>query len=238
MRNPFAGNITNSIIALVFLSQSAIGQLIFEEDTKVQNQMTISLPNPRFTGDYSLEKSLKDRKSVRDYTKAPLSLAEVSQLLWAGQGITRSKGYRTAPSAGALYPLELYLVAGNVSDLRPGVYHYRPRHHTLEHIIQGDKRSDLSSAALEQECIYDAAAVIVIAADYKPTTWKYGERGKRYVHMEVGHAAQNISLQATAQGLGIVVVGAFRDKEVKQMLELDASLSPLILMSVGRLSDP
>jgi SagB-type dehydrogenase family enzyme len=154
-------------------------------------------------------------------------------MVWAAQGTTRPEGYRTAPSAGALYPLDLYLLAGAVTGLSPGVYLYHPRQHELESIAPGDRRRELSDAALTQGWISKAAAVIVLAAVFRRTTMKYGERGHRYVHMEAGHAGQNVYLQATLLGLGTTTVGAFHDERVKTVLELPEEAQPLCLLPIG-----
>ena len=163
-----------------------------------------------------------------------MSLAEVGQLLWAAQGITDLRGFRTAPSAGALYPLELYIVAGNVSGLAPGVYRYQVRKHRLIQHITGDKRKELARAALSQNWLAEAPVVFVFCAEYKRTSIKYGKRAKRYVHMEVGHAAQNLFLQAEDLDLGTVVVGAFYDDDVSDLLQLPSQYEPLTLMPVGK----
>ena len=158
----------------------------------------------------------------------------VAACLWAAQGITSPTGGRTAPSAGALYPLEVYLVAGEVSDLPAGIYHYIPRQHALYLVIAGDQRQIIYEAALNQSAVKDAPAVIVITAIYERTTGKYGERGKQYVHMETGTAAQNIYLQAVSLNLGTVFIGAFHDDEVKGVLQLSEDEIPLAIMPVGR----
>jgi SagB-type dehydrogenase family enzyme len=194
---------------------------------------TIVLPEPRDSGEISVEEALLERRSIRNYKDEALTLAEVSQLLWAAQGITHPGGYRTAPSAGALYPLEFYVVAGNVDGLRPGIYKYRPQGHELEKVAEGDVRAELCAAALDQECVEDGAAVLVFAAVYERTTRKYSERGVRYVHMEVGHAAQNVYLQTVSLGLGTVVVGAFDDDEVERLLQMEDDEQALCIMPVG-----
>jgi SagB-type dehydrogenase family enzyme len=186
-------------------------------------------------GEQSLESSLNRRRSIREYSDAPLSLEEVSQLLWAAQGVTEPDGRRTAPSAGALYPLEVYLVVGNVTSINAGVYHYQPRGHTIALHSEGEVRKGLARAALRQECVRDGAAVLVFTAVYARTKGKYGERGTRYVHMEVGHAAQNVCLQATALGLGAVPVGAFDDDAVRKTLKLPSVEKVLYLVPVGKL---
>ncbi len=194
----------------------------------------IRLPAPRLDSKCSIESALSQRRSIREYGDEPLSLEEVSQLLWSGQGISDPKGLRMVPSAGGLYPLELYLLAGNVDNLFSGTYKYRPKGHILVRMDHGDKRAELSAVALEQECVRDAAVVIVIAAIYMRTTVKYFERGIRYVDMEVGHVGQNISLQAVSLGLGSVVVGAFDDHKVKRLLKFPENEQPLYLIPVGK----
>ncbi len=194
----------------------------------------IKLPEPAYKSNTSVEEALLKRRSVRDYKDKPLTLAEVSQLLWAAQGITGSFGFRTAPSAGALYPLEVYIFAGNVKDLPGGIYKYRPHKHELEMVVKGDKRNELCNAALSQSSVRDAPAVIVFSAVYERTTVKYGERGVRYVFIEVGHAAQNVFLQAVSINLGAVVIGAFYDNEVKKIMKMPEREQPLYIMPVGR----
>ncbi len=193
----------------------------------------ITLPKAALEGQVSVEAALQSRLSMRNYGPEPLSLAELSQLLWAAQGITRSGGRRTAPSAGALYPLEIYVVAAEVGGLEPGVYHYHPHAHGLEAVRDGDQRQQLAAAALGQGSIARAPVNLVLTAVYERTAAKYGRRARRYVHMEIGHAGQNIYLQATALGLGTVMVGAFDDAGVQRLLGLDEE--PLAIMPVGRL---
>jgi SagB-type dehydrogenase family enzyme len=199
-----------------------------------QSTEAVALPKPAEAGEMSLEQSLSRRRSVREYGDAAIELSEISQLLWAAQGITDPQGYRTAPSAGALYPLELYVVAGRVQGLAAGVYHYEPENHHLVKTAGNDQRKRLARAALSQSWVGEAAAVVVFAAVYERTTRKYGERGIRYVHMETGHAAENLFLQAAALHLATVVVGAFDDDEVARVLHLPAPVRPLMLMPVGR----
>jgi SagB-type dehydrogenase family enzyme len=193
----------------------------------------IPLPAAASGGEMPVEEALEQRRSIREFSRDGLELEDVSQLLWAAQGVTGRRGYRAAPSAGALYPLEIYVVAGDVAGLSPGVYRYRPDKHDLVLVADGDRRKPLASAALDQGWVRRAPAVLVIAAVYERTMAKYGERGRRYVHMEVGHAAQNVYLQATARGLGTVMVGAFDDDEVREVLGLPADHEPLGIMPVG-----
>jgi len=188
----------------------------------------IALPEPQLKGALTLEEALMRRRSVRDFSETPLTLAELGQLLWAAQGVTHPAGLRTAPSAGALYPLEVYAVT------REAAYHYEPQGHRMMVHVQGDVRPALHAAALYQDSVLQAPTVIVIAAVYARTSQKYGqERSPRYVHLEAGHAAQNILLQAVALGLGAVPIGAFEDEKVHQVLRLPADQPPLYLIPVG-----
>ena len=187
----------------------------------------IQLPKPVHTGKMSLEETLLRRESVRDFTSQPLTLQETSQLLWAAQGMTRKWGGRTAPSAGALYPLEAYLVTAE------GFFHYLPDRHQLIRISDRNLLKDLCLAALGQACTREAPAVIVLTAVYERTSGKYGQRAERYIAMEAGHTAQNILLQATALGLGTIPVGAFHDDRVQKTLGLPVDHRPLYLIPVG-----
>lgn len=191
----------------------------------------IKLPKPKEKGLISVEETLNKRRSVRDYKKGHLSLEQVSQLLWAASG--KNLYRRTAPSAGATYPLETYLVVGEVERLEPGIYHYSSSSHSLEKIKDQDIRNKLSQDALGQRMIEKAPINIIIAADYGRTTGHYGQRGIRYVHMEVGHVGQNISLQANALSLGTVMIGAFEDKQVKEVLGIKEE--PLYIIPVGKI---
>jgi len=194
----------------------------------------IPLPAPQTTGPLSVEETLVQRRSVREYQPESLTLAEVGQLLWAAQGIIQPGDHRTAPSAGATYPLEILLAAGNVHDLSPGLYRYYPLEHALVPMLEGDLRGKLAAAALDQLFMKDGAAALVINAIYERTSGKYGQRGLRYVHMEVGYASENIHLQAAALGLGTVAVGAFHDDRVQELLNLSANEHPLLIMPVGK----
>lgn len=192
------------------------------------------LPQPRLKGTMSLEEALAKRRSVRSFREGPLKLSELSQLLWAMQGITDPRGLRTAPSAGATYPLEIYVVVGEVHGLNAGVYHYVPERHRLELVAEGDKRQALFEAGLRQAPLKEAPVVVVITAEYNRTVRRYGERGIRYVHMEAGHVAQNLCLQAVTLGLGTVPIGAFEDERVSAVLRLEETRKPLYLIPVGR----
>jgi len=202
--------------------------------TSFSAEKIIALPGPRLKSDVSLEDSLFKRRSIREYSPAPLKLEEVSQLLWSAQGLTSENGGRTAPSAGALYPLEIYLVSGNVDHLASGIYKYSPRGHSVIVLSENDIREGLCRAALNQSPVKNGAVCIVISAVYERTAQKYGDRGIRYAQMEVGHAAQNICLQATALGLGAVTIGAFDDNGVKNLLRMADNETPLYIIPVGR----
>lgn len=193
----------------------------------------IQLPRPRLKSGVSFEKVLGERRSVREYSSEALTIENISQLLWSAQGVTRPEGWRTAPSAGATFPLELYLVAGNVTGLAQGLYRYRADQHKLIQLGNRDLRADLAAAALGQEWMKESAIIIVIAAVYDRATRKYGQRGIRYAHMEVGHAAQNVYLQAASLNLVTTLVGAFDDKRVKEVLKLPSDEQPLGLMPIG-----
>ncbi len=202
----------------------------------------IKLPAPRYESGFSIEEALKNRRSVRRYSDEALSLEEVSQILWASYGITERMphpdflrgGLRTSPSAGALYPLEIYLAAGNVKKLSQGVYKFDSRNHTLKKIKDEDIRIELANAS--QTMMEQAPAVIIYSAVYQRTTRKYGERGRnRYVPMEAGHSAQNAALQAGALGIGVCTVGAFNDNLVKSIVGMDENEEPLYLLPMGKL---
>jgi SagB-type dehydrogenase family enzyme len=194
----------------------------------------VRLPEPKHDSKVSVERALAERRSIRGFPDEALTPADVSQLLWAAQGLTDPAGHRTAPSAGALYPLEVYLVSGHVASLPAGIYRYHPQGHELVKLLDGDRRSDLCSAALSQTAIKQAPVSIVITAVYERTTRKYRDRGIRYVHMEAGHAAQNICLQAVSLDLGTVVIGAFNDDDLKKLMPLGPSEEPLYLIPVGK----
>ena len=195
----------------------------------------ITLPAPVLTGKLSVEAALKARKSSRSFGTGGLRLAEVSQLLWAAQGITRQNGMRTAPSAGALYPMEVCLVVGEVDGLEPGVYRYRPQDHSLLTLSMGDKREPLAALALGQSWIAKGAVSLILTGVIERTARKYGDRALRYVLIEAGHVGQNIYLQAAALELGTAMVGAFDDNALQTLLQLNEGEIPVVIMPVGRL---
>ncbi len=188
----------------------------------------ITLPPPEQSGRVSVEEALARRRSVREFSGKPVTEQQLGQLCWAAQGITQSDGRRTAPSAGALYPLELYVVTSS------GFFHYQPKKHQLQVRNHRDLRPQLHLAALGQDSVREAAAVFVITGKYARTASKYGDaRSPRYVHLEAGHAAENLLLQAVALHLGAVPVGAFDDPQLKRVLSLLEGEEPLYLVAVG-----
>lgn len=233
---------------LSFIKQAVKGIIIFLMafgcNRAVQNlnhsktnhpQTEIKLPDPVYKGNISVEEALLERRSVRGYKNESLDLKEIAQLLWAAQGITSPlSGGRTAPSAGALYPLQLYLVSSKINELTQGVFHYDPTGHKLILHEEADILNGLTAASSGQGAINRSAAIIVIAANYNRTIKKYSTRGIRFVQMEAGHAAQNICLQATALNIGTVTIGAFKDSLVKQLLKLPQDEEPLYLMPIGK----
>jgi SagB-type dehydrogenase family enzyme len=196
---------------------------------------TVMLPSPEDDSGMTLVEALETRRSVRDYTDAPVTLEQLARLLQSAQGITCQRGYRSAPSAGATYPMTLYVVSENVAGLQPAIYIFDPFEMSLDPLREGEYLQELAGAALGQRCIDRAALAIVMVADYSVTTDIYGDRGVMYVHMEAGHISQNIYLQAAALELGTVAVGAFLDDEVSAVLGLDEGSTPLYIMPVGGL---
>jgi SagB-type dehydrogenase family enzyme len=204
--------------------------------SKNQQGGFFQLPKPAFDGAVSVERSIKERRTIRAFRPDSLSMAQLSQLLWAAQGVTDGRrGFRTAPSGGALYPLDVYAVVGGggVEGLGPGLYLYRPASHSLKFISKGDRRSEVARAALSQMWIARAPVIFVITAEYERITRKYGDRGVQYAHIEVGHVGQNIFLQAGALGLAAGIVGAFRDASVVEAIKAPKEHEPLIIIPVG-----
>ncbi|MEM3627328.1 MAG: SagB/ThcOx family dehydrogenase [Candidatus Bathyarchaeia archaeon] len=230
------------IVAIIAIAISAVAFTVYLTLTKQgefkpnEAYAFVELPDPEIKGIMSIEETIWRRRSIRSFTEESLSMSDISQLLWAAQGITDpEKRFRAAPSAGATYPLEIYVVVSSngVTGLAEGLYHYDPLTHRLECILRGDLRLSLAEVALKQSCVVEAPVSIVIVAVYERTTSKYGERGVRYVHMEAGHVGQNLYLQATARGLGMVTVGAFDDDKVQEILQLSREQKPLYIIPVG-----
>jgi SagB-type dehydrogenase family enzyme len=186
----------------------------------------IKLPAPDFTN-ASIEECMEARRSVRGYQDKELSLQQISNILWAAQGITEDRrGFRTAPSAGATYPLEVFIAK------KDGLFRYLPSSHGLKQEMNKDIRKDITGAALGQGFISDAGLVVIITAVFERTATRYGDRAVRYVYIEAGHCAQNIHLEAVALGLGSVPVGAFRDNELSKLLKLKDE-EPIYIIPVG-----
>jgi len=193
------------------------------------------LSKPIKRGNMSLEEAIAGRRSIRTYSEEKISEKDISQLLWAAQGITdEESGFRTAPSAGALYPLEIYAAVAMVDGIEPGLYKYNPLNHSLLLKKSGDIREEIYNASLWQDSIKDAAAVIIYCAVFKRTYYRYRNRAAQYVYIETGHSAQNVYLQAEALNLGTVAIGAFDNKGLKKVLELPDEEEPVYLMPVGK----
>jgi SagB-type dehydrogenase family enzyme len=202
----------------------------------IRKEGHMKLPQPRFEGEVFLEQTIRHRRTVRSFGSHPLTLAQCSQILWAAQGITDDRGFkRAAPSAGALYPMDIYAVVGQhgVESLDAGIYHYEPGNHAVFSVFGGDIRKELAAASLSQMWMATAPLDIVITAEYQRINIKYGQRGKRYAMMESGHIAQNVFLQGGALGLGVGIVGAFDDEDVNRLMKIPKSHEPLLIMPVG-----
>ncbi|MDY6843320.1 MAG: SagB/ThcOx family dehydrogenase [Thermodesulfobacteriota bacterium] len=197
----------------------------------------VLLPKPTLKGKKSVEEAIVLRRTTRCFEAKHLTLLQISQILWAAQGITsEGEGFRTTPSAGALYPLDIFIVVGakGVEGLRAAVYQYIPEIHSLKLVTNGDVRFQVARAALLQMWIAQAPISIVITGEYARCTKKYGERGNIYTHIEAGHTGQNIFLQAEGIGLGAGIVGAFYNKEIAKVLGIPyPTYDPLLIMPVG-----
>jgi len=244
MAYPEAKDVMFTSLIIVFISFAIVishGGLQFKgyisEEGKIEiGEGKIKLPPPILKGVMSVEEAISKRRSIREYSKKPLTLKELGQILWAAQGITEPKRkFRAAPSAGATYPLELYIVVkeGGVEGLEAGIYHYDPYTHSIELVKRGDYSYELYKACLEQQWVLDAPVNIVIAAVFERTTRYYGERGVRYVYMEAGHVGENIYLQAVALNLGTVAIGAFYDDRVHEIIGSPKDCVPIYVFPVG-----
>ncbi|MCD4679028.1 MAG: SagB/ThcOx family dehydrogenase [Bacteroidales bacterium] len=218
----------------------------FQQETYMHHKIlnVILLPQPDFEGELSVESALHSRRSVREYRASPLTLEEISQILWAAYGITKPDnvreflrgGMKTAPSAGARYPLEIYLVAINVTGLTPGIYLYRPQGHQLLKLFEGDVRDELANATYSADVVKRAPACLVYSAVYKRTTEKYGDRGReRYVCMDVGFSAENVYLQARSLNIGTVMVGSVIDDKVRKVIKMSEEETPMCFMPLGKM---
>ena len=245
----------NSNILIIFLTFLFLCSICFAQkkesgqSIQIQKENFLKLPAPYHDSKISLEEALSKRRSIREYSEDSLSIFEVSQILWAAQGITKIKenppsfwrgkewmgGRRTAPSAGGLYPIELYIAVGKVKGLSIGLYKYHPKQHSIIKVLESDKRVDISNAALKQKCIRRGAVNIIIVGVYKITEYKYGKRAKQYVQIECGAVCQNIYLQSYALDLGTVFVGAFKDDSLKFTLNIPEDEYPLGIMPIGKI---
>lgn len=215
------------ILVFALIVGIVAGNTFAQEGSMKKAPEIVDLPDPVLKGNISIEETITKRRSVRNYSVRPLTKEQISQLLWSMQGITDARGLRAAPSAGALYPLEIYLVSRN------GVFHYIPEGHKIERLLNKDLRLKLSQVSWNQAFIAEAPVDVVIAAVYERITSKYGERGHMYVDIEVGHAAENLHLQAVALGLSSVPIGAFNTEAVKRILNLPDEEVPLYIIPVG-----
>lgn len=201
-----------------------------------KEEEAMKLPKPQLDEEASLKEAVRKRRTVRSFSPEPLSTEQLSGLLWAAQGITEERGFkRAAPSAGALYPMDVYVAAGegSVAWLNAGVYHYQPADNSMKLIREGDARNELARASLGQMWMSGAPISLVITAEYARICGKYGDRGVRYAMIEAGHVGQNIFLMAEALGLGAGIVGAFNDREVIQLMRIPSAHEPLLIMPVG-----
>jgi SagB-type dehydrogenase family enzyme len=205
---------------------------------KTRKECLMNLPQPRMDGKVSLEMAIENRRTIRSFSPVPLSAAQCSQLLWSAQGVTSTKergAKRAAPSAGALYPMDVYTIVGKggIEGTEGGIYHYEPEGHSLSKVRDGDMREEVAGASLGQTWMARAPINLVITAEYSRCTVKYGERGIRYAMIEAGHIGQNIFLQAEALGLKAGIVSAFRDQEVIRIMRIPPAHEPLLIMPVG-----
>ena len=230
------------LIILIIIFIGVVSAYYFSESNKTvyttrQIISYISLPTPALTGNLSVEAAIKNRRSVRQYSNQSVTLANVSQILWAAQGITDTQNnLRAAPSAGQVYPLEVYVIAGpNVLGLQEGVYHYVPSNNTLEMYMNGDLRSDLAGIANGQPWVKQAQLDILITGDYQKMIDKYPDKAlsTRFVDLEAGHAGENIYLQAEALGLATVSLGSFNENQLIQRFELPSNETPLYIFPIG-----
>ena len=196
----------------------------------------IPLPSPSFEKLASpIGGVLKERRSVRQFAAEPISSFDLSQILWASQGITervQGFGLRSAPSAGALYPIETYLVVHNISEIEKGIYHYAVETHELEQLQSGDFRIQCTRAALDQEIAYTANVVFIWTAIFERSKWKYKQRAYRYIYLDAGHIAQNVALSSVALGLGSCQIAALYDEEANALLGVDGTTESTIYMTV------
>ena len=231
------------IVLLLAFLVAYVALTVFNQSSKVEYQSrvvlgTYSLPAPEVSSSVSVDQAIQNRRSVRSFSTTPLTLNDVSQLLWASQGITDSeKNFRAAPSASRVFPMEMYLVAGNgtVQGLEPGIYHYNPYNNTLEKTVEGDLRYNLSQAADQQKWVNDAPISLVIIGNYQKMRDKYPDEriSTRFVDLEAGHIGENIYLESESLGLGTVAIGSFNDDQMINLLKLPSNETPIYIYPVG-----
>lgn len=221
----------------IYIITFFLGCSIQNHNNNMNDTKTVILPKPDLSGTMPIEQTLQKRRSIRSYSDKPLTLQEISQLAWSAQGISDERsGFRTAPSAGATYPMEIYLLVTGLADVAEGVYRYNNREHTLEKKINGDMRQNLFEVSLRQPSITNAPVVMVITGVLERTEQRYGQRALRYVYMEAGHVAQNVYLQGVVLDVGTVVIGAFQDEGVSRVMELEDGEHPLYIMPLGKIN--
>jgi SagB-type dehydrogenase family enzyme len=219
------------IIGFAKIEDSKSSSLIY---TSIERGLYMKLSEPKRTGETPFEEVLANRRSVREYSESLLQLDEISQLLWSAYGISNAKGLRTAPSAREFYPLNIYLAAERVSSLMPGLYRYNSPKHSMDLVNEGHWIDKIFETTFNQTAVQQSAAVFLFTGDYTKPLSEFGEVGKRYVDMDLGHSAQNLHLQATALNLGTVEIAAFRPGELKNLLSIPENEEPLYLMPIGK----
>ena len=226
------------ISAIALLSPLVYGCKVNPEPAEAMDSSHVLLPEPRYESTTSVEEALKGRRSIRDFSEEPLGIEEVSQLLWAGQGVTSEDGKRTVPSAGATYTIELYIIALNVEGFSKGIYHYNPSEHSLIRIREGDFREELLGATRNQPRFEKVPVSIIIAGNFERHKKKFGgvpeDLVKTWVYTEAGHASQSMYLQSESLGLGMVLMGGFDESKLNSLLELPSNETSLYLIPLGR----
>lgn len=220
------------IVSAIIISSLTITGAFSQPINKSVDGVNIKLPEPNFNGTVSVEKALLNRRSMRDYQDAPLDINQLSQILWAAQGITDSAGHRTAPSAGADYPLALYIVAGNITGLSKGLYKYIPKGHMLARVSDGDLRPEIFQISINQLHILNAAFLLIYTED-KTISKVYAKKSDQKVNTEVGASLQNVFLQGVAMGLGVAVSTSWDEVKLKDILKLGNNIEPLIIQTIG-----
>ena len=220
----------------VLLTSSWFLRMSVDKEDLDYQEAVMKLPLPKMESTVSVEQAINQRRTVRAFMSQALDLSQLSQLLWAAHGITEHYGFkRVAPSAGALYPMDVYVVVGqnSVAQIEAGIYHYEPKGHFLSLIVKSDFRNVVARASLSQMWMAEAPISLIITAEYKRVNVKYGERGVRYAMIEAGHIGQNLFLQTEALGLKAGIVGAFHDIELIEAMNIPHSHEPLLIMPIG-----